>query len=176
MFTLIHPVLTASLGNSNYQVGLVDMQNWQKWYFMFWKKWKVVDSLKSHNFLLCTLFSVLHYQRVTTQLIGLKNQETFFIHRRSKCTHLPLAYHHISYLGYHHLHSYCRIFGKNWMPQQYIGIRQQLISQLLIQAGKQCDIEHVLEIPHMNGGHIWHQCGRGAPEEWAAGFTWKLKI
>lgn len=40
------------------------------------------------------------------------------------------------------------------MPQQYIGIRQQLISQLLIQAGKQCDIEHVLEIPHMNGGHI----------------------
>lgn len=32
------------------------------------------------------------------------------------------------------------------MPQQYIGIPQQLIGQQLIQAGKQCDIEHILEI------------------------------
>lgn len=32
------------------------------------------------------------------------------------------------------------------MPQQYIGIQQQPISQQLIQAGKQCDVEHTLEI------------------------------
>lgn len=31
------------------------------------------------------------------------------------------------------------------MPQQYIGIQQQLISQQLIQAGMQGDNEHALE-------------------------------
>lgn len=40
------------------------------------------------------------------------------------------------------------------MPQQYIGIRQQLISQQLIQAGKQCDIEHVLKIQDIYDWHI----------------------
>lgn len=32
------------------------------------------------------------------------------------------------------------------MPQQYRGIQQQLTSQQLIQAGKQCDMEKIVEI------------------------------
>lgn len=83
-----------------------------------------------------------------------------------KCMNSPLAYHHISYLAYHRLHFYCRIFGKSWMPRQYIGIQQQLISRRLIPAGKQCDIEHVLEIQVM-----WPQCARGALCEYKPGFT-----
>lgn len=40
------------------------------------------------------------------------------------------------------------------MPQQYTGIQQQLISQRLTQAGKQCDIEHVLEMQDVYDWHI----------------------
>lgn len=39
------------------------------------------------------------------------------------------------------------------MPQQYIGTQQQLASRRLIQAGKQCDIEHELG---MQGIYDWH--------------------
>lgn len=56
------------------------------------------------------------------------------------------------------------------MPQQYIGIQQQLTSQQLIQAGKQCDTEHALEMQGIYDWHVQHQCGRGEFYEHMPGF------
>lgn len=57
--------------------------------------------------------------------------------KKKKEKDLLLAYHHISCLAYPHLHSCCRICGKNWMPLLYTSTPLLPVIPLLGQAGRQ---------------------------------------